>query len=158
MIGSCGPPPKEFNMPSGTHGWVRRKIKIQKFVRAQGRVCPHCLEFISARRKGEQRATFEHVVPASKGGVDGGNLIASHNICNQSKRDNDPTPLELEMLDMVNKELGWNGLTYENTGAGQKIMKNLTWIVHNMPELVDRFDETFKIKVATHFGLGHEAG
>jgi len=51
-------------------------------------------------------ATIEHVVPRSKGGAHGGNILLACASCNNKKGDRDPTPAELATLALANA--GWN--------------------------------------------------
>lgn len=60
-------------------------------------------------------ATVDHVVPRSKGGADGGNILLACAPCNQEKADRDPTPAELAVLARVNE--GFLG-AYEEVERG----------------------------------------
>jgi hypothetical protein len=53
-----------------------------------------------------QRASFDHVLPRSRGGVNVGNRLAAHRRCNEDKGNRMPTGCELVWLAAVNAKLG----------------------------------------------------
>lgn len=66
--------------------------------------------------------SFDHVIPDSKGGPVGGNILLAHPSCNILKDNKMPSVSQLAMLARVNVIFGWNGRYYENTEARQKMM------------------------------------
>jgi len=82
---------------------TREKIRV-----AQGRVCPYCMT-----RLPRDMATLEHVLPKSRGGLDGpGNYLAVCGPCNSEKGDDMPNGCALVWLGFLNTVLGWEPQTW----------------------------------------------
>lgn len=63
----------------------RTKGKLNKLLVAQNNICPLCEETILIKD-----ATFDHIIPISKGGTDTtDNLRVTHSICNGVRGNND---------------------------------------------------------------------
>jgi 5-methylcytosine-specific restriction endonuclease McrA len=80
--------------------WRARALKW-KMRKAQRNRCAIC-----GRSFGPIMPTFEHVQPRSRGGEDEGNLVLTHNKCNQQRGADLPTGCLMLMLDVVNTRLG----------------------------------------------------
>ena len=70
--------------------------------RAQGGRCGLC----GGRLRNMLSVTLDHVLPKSRGGMLGGNVVAAHANCNLRKGDRMPTGCELIMLLAVNAVMG----------------------------------------------------
>lgn len=84
----------------------------------QDRVCALCGKDIAPQSQMKlipqvRRASIDHVVPRSLGGVDKmGNMLASHSKCNGIKGDRMPNGCEMVWLQAVNARLGINVLDW----------------------------------------------
>lgn len=91
----------------------------REFREAQMGLCPLCGKTI----EGLKKANFDHVIAASNGGKVNGNVLLTHEKCNNQKQSEDPHPIYVDILKIVNKKLGWNGRRYENCAAYQRWLK-----------------------------------
>lgn len=81
-----------------------------EFKKAQNGICPLCGKGLGDLKK----CSFDHVHAHSKGHKVVGNVLLTHGKCNGRKSDDDPHPAYVEILDLVNFRLGWNGSAYQN--------------------------------------------
>lgn len=91
---------------------LKRKFGPSKieFKEAQKDLCPLC-----GRGLGNlEKCSYDHVHAHSKGHKVAGNVLLVHGKCNNKKRDDDPHPIYVEILHLVNSKLGWNGSKYTN--------------------------------------------
>ena len=83
--------------------WGRRTVRRQHrqtLRRAQRNICALC-----GQTFGSVPITFEHVVPRSRGGGNEGNLVLTHQRCNQRRADAAPTGCLLIWLNAVNAKV-----------------------------------------------------
>lgn len=80
----------------------------EKIRNAQGNICPYCM-----RRLRRMDATIDHVLPKSRGGLDGpGNWLATCGPCNSEKGDDMPNGCALVWVVFVNTVMGWEPQTW----------------------------------------------
>lgn len=65
---------------------IRKRLKLYE---AQKGLCVYCQQpmVLEYDYNGPDAATYEHIVPRSKGGKQEGNLIMAHGICNRRRAD-----------------------------------------------------------------------
>jgi 5-methylcytosine-specific restriction endonuclease McrA len=89
---------------------ARDRFLIEEMADAQGGRCVLCgwaLIFDDdLPDHAPQRASFDHVIPRSRGGANHGNRLAAHRKCNTEKGSRMPTGCELVWLAAVNAKLG----------------------------------------------------
>lgn len=82
---------------------------LERIAFIQGGRCVHCagpLKFRAHESTDDAFPTFEHVIPRAMGGVNVGNRLAAHRVCNMRKGNSKPTGCEMVMLLAVNARLG----------------------------------------------------
>lgn len=93
-----------------------------EFKKTQNDLCPLCGKGLGNLTK----CSFDHVRAHSKGFKVCGNVLLVHSKCNGRKSDADPHPLYIEILNLVNDRLGWNGSRYtkcKNYIIRERLMK-----------------------------------
>lgn len=81
---------------------------LEEFHVVQNGLCALCGHRILSLAK----ANFDHVKCHSAGGKVNGNVLLTHTSCNSRRQSNDMGPVYVEILDLVNERLGWNGKNY----------------------------------------------
>lgn len=90
------------------------------FLKAQKGICALCGKHMKGN---PNKFSFDHVDPHSKGGRVCGNVLLTHAKCNNSRGNEDPHPIYVEILHIVNAKLGWDDRIYRNSSNRPAFLK-----------------------------------